>query len=345
MIWKKVFMGVGAISLSVTIFFTLLPVSAVYGKDAGPDLTFYDGKTVSLIVSTKPGGGYDAYARLAIRYLKKYLPNSTIIVRNIPGAGHIIGMNALYRSKPDGLTFGTGNFKGLISAQIADLKGVRFDLKKVSWLANVAISPQVLILSKKLPYRSIEDLKKADKPIRMTCSGVGSSSYNFTLMVKKILGINFKVMTGYSGSEGDIAMMRGDADGQIGAYDNMRPMIDNGDARLLLQVTKNKMSQYPDVPLLSSFATQETKGLVDFMLASIELSRPIGAPPNVSPDRLKALRWLMEKTFKNPDLLAQAKKAKLPIHYVSGDETKELFVRALDQTPDIIEMIRGLVKR
>ena len=94
--------------------------------------------------------------------LKKYLPNSTIIVRNIPGAGHVIGMNGLYRSKPDGLTFGTGNFKGLISSQIAGLKGVRFDLRKVSWLANVAIAPQVLILSKKLPYRSIEDLKKAD---------------------------------------------------------------------------------------------------------------------------------------------------------------------------------------
>jgi len=345
MLSKKILMSLGGISIALLMTFTLWPVSVVKGADVSSDLQFYKGKTVTFIVTTKPGGGYDAYGRLALRFIKKYLPDCTIIIRNIPGAGHIIGMNELYRRKPDGLTFGIGNFKGLISAQVADFKGVGFDLKKVSWLANVAIAPQVLIVSEKLPYRSIDDLKKSAKPIRMTCSGVGSSSYNYTLMVKKILGVNLKPLTGYSGSEGDIAMIRGDADGQIGSYDNLRPLIDNREARLLLVLAKNKMPQFPDVPLISSFATPETQGLIDFINATIVLSRPIGAPPNMPPEKLKLLREIIEKTFEDPGLLAQAKQIKLPIHYVSGEETRKLFVKALEQPPHIVKMIKDLTRR
>ncbi|NIS61363.1 MAG: hypothetical protein GTO13_11905, partial [Proteobacteria bacterium] len=67
---------------------------------------FYQGRIITLIVSTRPGGGFDTYGRLLASTMKKYLPGSTIIVKNIPGAGHIVGVNQLYASKPDGLTFG-----------------------------------------------------------------------------------------------------------------------------------------------------------------------------------------------------------------------------------------------
>ena len=70
---------------------------------------FFKGKTMTYIVATSPGGGYDTYARLIAKYMEKYLPVSNIIVKNVPGAGHIIGANQLYAAKPDGLTIGTFN--------------------------------------------------------------------------------------------------------------------------------------------------------------------------------------------------------------------------------------------
>ena len=82
------------------------------------DKAFFNGKTVTYIVATSPGGGYDTYGRLVAEYMQKYLPGSTFVVRNMPGAGHLVGTNALFASKPDGLTLGTSN-TGLIYTQLA----------------------------------------------------------------------------------------------------------------------------------------------------------------------------------------------------------------------------------
>src|SRR5262245_58874293 len=49
---------------------------------------FYKDKTVTYIVATAPGGGYDTYGRLVAEYMQKYLPGSTFVVKNMPGAGH-----------------------------------------------------------------------------------------------------------------------------------------------------------------------------------------------------------------------------------------------------------------
>src|SRR4029077_6815359 len=93
---------------------------------------FFKGKTVTYIVSTTPGGGYDLYGRMIAEYMQKYLPGSTFVVKNVPGAGHIVGANTIYAAKPDGLTVGTFN-TGLIYNQLIGLDGVKFDLTKMSW--------------------------------------------------------------------------------------------------------------------------------------------------------------------------------------------------------------------
>src|SRR5262244_2558755 len=73
----------------------------------------FKGKTITYIVATSPGGGYDTYGRMIALYMQKYLPGSRIIVKNVPGAGNIIGANEIYAARPDGLTIGMFN-TGLI---------------------------------------------------------------------------------------------------------------------------------------------------------------------------------------------------------------------------------------
>jgi tripartite-type tricarboxylate transporter receptor subunit TctC len=59
---------------------------------------FYRGKTVTMVVGTPAGGGYDIYARLLVRHLAKHIPgNPTIIVQNKPGAGSVIAANYVMR--------------------------------------------------------------------------------------------------------------------------------------------------------------------------------------------------------------------------------------------------------
>src|ERR687898_1689453 len=101
-------------------------VLAAGAAQAQTGADFYKGKTVTYIVSTAPGGGFDLYGRLISEYMQKYLPGSTFVVKNVPGAGHLIGTNTIYSSKPDGLTIGNFN-NGLIYNQLIKTEGVKFD--------------------------------------------------------------------------------------------------------------------------------------------------------------------------------------------------------------------------
>src|ERR1700740_1388210 len=99
----------------VSMFMVCLSVAAAARADESAQ-QFYKGKTITYIVATTPGGGYDTYGRLIARYLQKYFSGSRVIVKNVPGAGNIIGANEIYASRPDGLTIGMFN-TGLIYDQ------------------------------------------------------------------------------------------------------------------------------------------------------------------------------------------------------------------------------------
>src|SRR5215208_2020714 len=124
---------------------------------AQSEADFFKGKTVNYIISTAPGGGYDYYGRLVAEYMQKHLPGSTFVVRNMPGAGHVVGANYIYAAKPDGLTIGSFN-TGLIYNQLIGLEGVKFDLTKMSWIGKAASDPRVIVVAQQTPIKTFEDL-------------------------------------------------------------------------------------------------------------------------------------------------------------------------------------------
>jgi tripartite-type tricarboxylate transporter receptor subunit TctC len=117
------------IFISLALFFANAPS---YGAS-------YQGKTITIVVGYKPGGGYDRYARLIAKYLPKYIPgNPGAIVQNMPRASSVIAENHLYSvANPDGLTIGTFN-NATVIAQLIKVEGVRFDLSKFAWLARLS---------------------------------------------------------------------------------------------------------------------------------------------------------------------------------------------------------------
>lgn len=306
---------------------------------------FYKGKTVNIIVSTKPGGGYDAYARLLAKVLPKHLPGITPVVKNVPGAGHIIGCNEVFRSKPDGLTFGTFN-KGLITSQLVAMEGIKFDLRKMSWLGTPATEPRVLVMSTKSGIKNVADLQKA-KQVLICSAGVGSSSHNDAIMVGEILGFekNLKVVPGYAGTEGDLAMMRGEIMGQIGSLDSMRSMITNKEAVPILLISNKRTKEFPNLPNILEYAKEgKKKAMADLMVAQALLSRPFAGPPGIPPERLKFLRQAFEAAWNDPELLAMAKKSGLSLEFQDGDEVAQAVNSAMNQTPEMINFFKSTVE-
>ena len=85
------------------------------------------------------------------------MPGSIFVVKNVPGAGHIVGANTIYASKPDGLTIGIFN-TGLIYNQVLGAAGVKFDLDKMSWVGKAASDPRVITVGTSSPIKTFKDL-------------------------------------------------------------------------------------------------------------------------------------------------------------------------------------------
>lgn len=325
-------------NLLKTVLVGAVAAIALHGPAMASD--FYKGKTLTYIVATSPGGGYDTYARLIAKYMKKYLGVDRIVVRNIPGAGHIVGTNTLYKSAPDGLTIGTFN-TGLIVAQILGQDGIQFDLNKMSWIGKAASDPRAMVVSGKSGINSVADIR-ARKQVLFAGAGVGSSSYIDTKMISVALDLPIKIVTGFNGDEGEMAMMRGEVAGQVGSLSSLEPYVKNNGGKIIMAVGAKPGAPYPTGKSLAD--TKNGKALMALIAANSTLGRLTAAPPNTDPARLKDLRDAYAKALADPDLLAEAKKMGRPIDPAGGEEVASLVKEALDQSPETVAVIKAAVE-
>ena len=134
-----------AITAFVSFCLAGLAASAPARADAIAD--FYKGKTVSLIVSSSTGGGYDTLARMLTKYVSRHLPGSpNIVIRNMPGAGGIVATNHLYSIAPkDGSVIGAVQnntpFEPLFGT-----KEAQYDASKFYWLGSPSVETSVLTI-------------------------------------------------------------------------------------------------------------------------------------------------------------------------------------------------------
>jgi len=297
---------------------------------------FFNGKTVNYIVATAPGGGYDSYGRLIAEFMQKYLPGSTFVVRNMPGAGHLIGTNALYASKPDGLTLGTFN-TGLIYNQLVANEGVKFDLNKFSWIGKAASDARVFAIAAQSPIKTCQDLASSKEPVNFSTAGVGSASYVETVILTKALKLPIRIQTGYNGSDDQLAMRRGEIVGSIASRSSYDQFIKNGYGRYIAQIGGNDK----DVPQLKTLV-KDPAGLELLALieSTSEIARLTAAPPAVPAPQLAALRDAYKKAIEDSELQARAEKLERPVEPLYGDDIAKMIAAALKQSPETIALLK-----
>jgi tripartite-type tricarboxylate transporter receptor subunit TctC len=305
------------------------------------DTDFFKGRNMTWIVSTGPGGGHDFYARLISRHMEKNLPGATMVVKNVPGAGHIIGANMVYAAKPDGLTIGSFS-TGLVYGQIVAMNGIQFDLGKMSWVGKASSDPRVMVVSKKSPFKTLADMQKSDRPVVFVASGVGGGSYNEAHMVGRAFNFPYKVLTGYAGNDGHLSMMRGESDAAMDGSETSMVLVDRGDGFLMLQFGK-EISNVPDG---ADFAkTEEAKTISALLEAQSVLARITAGPPDIPAARLEVLRAAYRKTLEGPEFEADAQKAKRSVIPLYGDEVTKLIRASLAQPPEVVELLKTLVTK
>jgi tripartite-type tricarboxylate transporter receptor subunit TctC len=331
MLNKRVFQRAGVLAALIL---------AAGGAQAQQGAEFFKGKTVTYIVSTGPGGGYDLYGRLVAEYMQKYLPGSTFVVKNVPGAGHIIGANTIFASKPDGLTIGTF-VTGLIYNQLIQAEGVKFDLTRMSWIGKAASEPRVIVIATQTPIHSFAELLKQKEILKFASSGIGSSSYVEITSLTNILKLPVRVLTGYNGNEDQLAMRRGETNGALGSRSSLEQFVKNGYGRFVAQIGGKEK----DVPQLRDLIKDpDGQAMVALIQSQGDIARLTAGPPDIPADRLQALRNAYKQAMEDKELQAKAEKLERPVDPAYGDDVLALIKEALNQKPESVAVLRAALE-
>lgn len=318
----------------------LIAIVTAHPLAAQTGVAFYAGKTVTYVVATAPGGGYDAYGRLVAEYMHKHLPGSTFVVRNVPGAGHLIGANTIAGARADGLTIGTFN-TGLVYNQLTAQPGVRFDLTAMTWIGKAGSDPRVIAMSAQSGIGSFAQLRAANSPLNFATSGIGSSNYVEITMLTNLVGLPVKLLTGYNGNEDQLAMRRGEVAGGLGARSSFEPFVKNGYGRFIAQIGGRET----DVPQLSRLVPDgPVRPLIALIEAQSALARITAGPPAIPADRTEALRSAFRKALEDPELQAKAEKLGRPIEPAYGDDVLQIVRHALDQPAELAAGLKAAMK-
>lgn len=296
----------------------------------------FRGKTVTYIVATGPGGGYDAHGRLVARFMQKYLPGATVAVKNVPGGGHLIGANMLYAARPDGLTLGTFN-TGLIYDQIVSRPEVKFDLARFSWIGNAVSDPRAIVLSTQSQVRDWKELTSQPQPITFGTANVGSASSVETNLLVSALNLPIRIRAGLTGSEDQQAMRRGEIAGAIAARAVYEPFVRDGFGRIIAQIGGSDK----DAPQLSSLISDPRgRHIVALIQAQADLARITAAPPNLAAPVLETLRTAYRRALEDTDFRTESTKLGRVLEPIYGDDVLKALRPALDQTPEAVALIK-----
>jgi tripartite-type tricarboxylate transporter receptor subunit TctC len=308
---------------------------------------FYAGRTLTMIVSTGAGGGYDASARIVAHHMERHIPgHPTIVVKNMPGAGHAVGARYVYNVAPqDGSTLASLG-QNLPMAQLLDPDKMKFRMEKLNWIGNVTQENNVTIAWSKTGITSFKDLMQ--KELIVGVQGVNSTSAQFPLAMSNVLGARFRLINGFSGTQTIIlAMERGEVSG-LGsiAWATVKARhpdwISQKKAVPLVQIGTKRLRDLPDVPLMIELGRNAAEKQVFEMLSSgIFIGRPILTTPNVPADRVAALRKAFDDTVKDPAYLADAKKAEIEVDPVPGAEVQAYVEKLVSASPDSVKLLKA----
>jgi tripartite-type tricarboxylate transporter receptor subunit TctC len=328
----------------------------LWSYDLPAQTPYYQGKTIRLVAGTPAGSVYDTYARLMAQFMPKYIPGTpNIIVQNMPGVASMVAANYIYTiAKPDGLTIGAIQ-PALYFDQLVGRKEVQFDWQKFSWIGNTTVSHHLLYIRADAPYKNIEDIRKSSVAPKCGSEGTASSAYYIPKLLEETLGSKFNVVTGYNaGTEVDLAVERGEVQCRaftIAAFFAREPFHTwrkKGFVRVLMQTGKKRDANLPDVPslheLMDQYKTQDSsRRLANVILAANEIGRPIVGTPGIPAERVKILRDAFTKAVNDQELVEEAKKKRLELDPVSGEDLQTLASEIMAQPPEVVERMKKLL--
>jgi tripartite-type tricarboxylate transporter receptor subunit TctC len=314
---------------------------------------FYQGKTITLIQSGEAGGTGDMRVKAVIPFLRKYIPgNPHILAEYMPGGGGRKAGNYMFASaRPDGLT--VGHVGGVVANAIQGQAGVQYDVDKFIYLgAPNTASHYVFVTRGELGLNSLEKLR-AHAGLRVGAHAVGHFVYITGRLFAWLIGLRDpRFVTGYSGVELDLNLLRGEIDSRANIADTVlqrgADSLTKGlvNVHAILEIPKGDKHPHPrfaSLPEIESFARSDKESKVLTMFRAFRLvGSPYILPPGTPQERAEILREAFRRTFRDPEFHKEYRK-------LTGDDATPLLpeemekaVRELPREREIVDIFQKI---
>lgn len=319
----------GIASRRVVIAMTLFASLPAYAETAAD---FFKGKTLRLVVGSSAGGGYDTYARMLAPHLEKRT-GSTVIVENRPGGSHTTAMNHVFTTaKPDGLSIMLAPGESAVLGSLLGEPGYRFDISKFEVLGRLNSAPRILIVNPNSPYKTLEDVRRAQKPIMLGYTGITDGGSDTGAVFCHALKLLCKPVIGYKSSQDfTLAAIRGELDGTILTEDSVKRYSESGQLRAIAVTGREKSLLAPNVPTVfeATDVDAEARWWLDFREDLRKLGRILITTPGTPADRVTFLSDSVRLITQDPVAIAEFDKRGLPLRYATPEEIKTIIVSFL----------------
>jgi tripartite-type tricarboxylate transporter receptor subunit TctC len=295
---------------------------------------FYAGKTVTIVVSYAPGGGYDIYSRLLSRHLGNHIPGKPqVVVQNMPGAAGIVASNHVYNAAPRDGTVIAAVDQNIPMLQLLGGEGLRFDVARFNWLGIIASSNGLVMSWETSGIKTIEDAKARTVP--MGATGSNDDAWVYAKTLNATIGTKFNLITGYQGTSAvNVAIERGEvaamARSSYFGFQAQKPdWLRDKKVEILVQLGFEKQPELPDVPLLIDLMqTDEHRQIARLVTLPTAIGYSHWLAPEVPAGRVAALRQAYADALKDEAFLADAAKQNLVIRPKTAAEVEALINQA-----------------
>lgn len=255
-------------------------------------------KPIKVIVYTKPGGAGDVFARKFTTIADKYT-DATFAVINKPGAGGVIAIKHILKSRADGyqLAFVTRSNIGKIVST-----GGTINVDDLTWLAMMVSDPEAIITLRKSPINTWEqvvaDAKAKNGKQLWVGPAAGGNDHIMAMKTWKAAGIKAKWVPYKSGGKAMAALMGGHGIAYVG---NPQDVLGRPDLKVAAISSEKRLTgQFADVPTFKELGVKDLNSEIMWRGFMVKKGTPEEA--------LKFYNDLLKKVSQDPDWRAYIQK-------------------------------------
>jgi tripartite-type tricarboxylate transporter receptor subunit TctC len=210
----------------------------------------YPTQNIRVIISFGAGGGSDIIGRIVAQRLQEKLGQS-VVVENRPGAGGLLGNEAISNAPKDGYTLGIQTAGQIIASVMT--KNMRFDgVESFDWIGQIATAGLLIVTKPDSPYKDIKSLVEEAKAnpgkLNFASPGYGATQHLAAELFKQVAGINAQQVQFRSSPEALAALLSGNVDVLFDTVTALLGQVQSNQVRALAVTGKDRFPAVPNVP-------------------------------------------------------------------------------------------------